>query len=541
MAKKSRVANTALNASAGMLAKLTGILSGFVMRTVFIHTIGIAYTGVSSLFTDILTILSFSELGISSAITYALYKPVAQEDHERTAMLMNFYRKAYRIVAAVVLCAGLCLVPFLHVLVPAGKIDESNPVIRDQILSQLTLIYILYVVNSAVSYLFIYKSALLTAHQENRYASQIQIIISVVRLAVECVILFAFSDYSWCFIVYLVAGILLTRTENVLISRAADRRYPQLSQHKDARLPREESKKIFRDIRALMIYKLSTTINSGLDSVIISAMFGSIWVAYVSNYRLVTTKLQMLINQFYNAVTPGVGNLAAQSDEDKQYRTFRTLLFFSFWILCFCCTSLVVLLNPFVEIWLGAEYVKSQLLVTVLVISVYFSSATHPVTSFRTSNGLFVEGRLRPVCMLVINIVLSVVLARWLGGSYGAEWGIIGVKLATIISSLLTLQWFDPWLVYRRVFRRPVSDYFKTFLCYTLVTAACAAVTYYLGALLPEFNRYARFAVLCVLCVVIPNGAVVLLFRKTREFQEVSAILVRFAGKLKKKFTRSAA
>lgn len=536
MAKKSRTVNTVLNASAGILTKVVGILSGFIMRTVFIHTIGIAYTGVSSLFTDILTILSFSELGISSAITYALYKPVAEEDHRRTAMLMNFYRKAYRIVAAVVLGAGLCLVPFLHILVPAGKIDESNPVIRDQIVGQLTLIYILYLVNSAVSYLFIYKSSLLTAHQEQRYASRVRIIISIVRLAVECVILFAFADYTWCFIVYLVAGIILTRTENVLISRTADRRYPQLEEYRDETLPKEERQRIFKDVRALMIYKLSTTINSGLDSVVISAMFGSIWVAYVSNYRLVTTRLQALLNQFYNSVTPSVGNLAAKSDPQRQHTTFRTLFFLSFWLLCFCCTSLVVLLNPFVELWLGAEYVKSQLLVAVLIFSVYLSSSTHPISSFRTSNGLFTQGRFRPVCMLVINVALSILLAWWLGGRYGAEWGIIGIKLATCISSLLTLQWYDPWLVYREVFKRPVSSYFRTFIYYTLVAVGCAALTWWLGSLLPEMNTFLRFFILCVLCAIIPNGAVVLLFRKTEEFRAVMVILGRFRDRLMRKF-----
>ncbi len=537
MAKKSRVANTALNTSAGILAKIINIFSGFIMRTVFIHTIGIAYTGVSSLFTDILTMLSFSELGISTAMTYALYKPVAQGDHRHTAMIMTFYKKAYRIVASAVLVLGLSLVPFLHILVPADKIDQSNPVVRDQILGQLTLIYILYVINSAVSYLFIYKSAILTAHQEQRYASRVQMIISLCRVAIECTILFVFSKYSFCFILYLIAGIILTRTENVIISRTADRLHPQIAECGDEELPEEERKKIFKDIRALMLYKFSSTINSSIDSVIISAMFGSIWVAYVSNYRLVTTKLSSLINQFYNSVTPSVGNLATESDENKQYTTFRTLLFTSFWLLCFCSTSLVVLLNPFVDIWIGSQYVKSQTLVVVLVASTYLSIFINPVTAFRTSNGLFVEGRFRPVAMLVINVILSVLMAHWLG-SYGAEWGIVGVKLATVIASLLTLQWFDPWLVYRHVFKRPFRDYLKTFALYTLITAGCAAVTYGLGSLLPDFNRYLRFALLCALCLVVPNGAVILLFRRTTEFKAFVTIIGRFAGRLKKKLCR---
>lgn len=536
MAKKSRVENVALNASAGITSKIVTILCNFIMRTVFIHTLGIAYTGVSSLFTDILTMISFAELGISSAITYALYKPVAQGDHEQVAKLMNFYKNAYRVVALVVLVAGLCVLPFLGIIVPIDKIDSSNPAIQNQIYGQLPLIYILYVVNSSISYLLIYKSALLTAMQQYRYASLVQIVFSVVRVIIECIILFAFNWTPWCFIIYLVANILLTRAQNAVVSYIATKKYPHLGQYRDAKLPKEEQKKLFKNIGALMIYKVATAINSSLDSIVISSMFGTMWVGYVSNYRLVTTNIQKLLNQFYNSVTPSVGNLAAEESDERQYKSFKSLFFLSFWMLCFCSTSFIVLLNPFIELWLGPEYIKSMYLVVVLVISAYFGSVIHPISTYRTTNGLFVQGRMRPVVMLILNIVLSFLLAWWLGGSYGEEWGIIGVKLATIISSLLTLQWFDPWIVYKHVFKKPVKDYLLLFAKYTLITAGSSAITYFLGALIPlEMNSYLRFILLCLLCVAVPNGIVVLLFRKTEEFQSIAAILKRLFGKLLKK------
>ncbi|MBE6758543.1 MAG: hypothetical protein E7554_00445 [Ruminococcaceae bacterium] len=535
MAKKSRVANVALNTTAGVASRLTGIICNFVMRTVFIHTLGIAYTGVSSLFTDVLTMLSFAELGISSAITYALYKPMAQGDTRKIAMLMNFYKSAYRKVALAVLAGGLCLLPVLKFIVPIDKIDSSNPALQEQIYGQLYIIYVLYVINSAVSYLLVYKSALLTAKQEYRYASFVQIAFYLIRMAVECALLFTFKSLPYCFIIYLVVNILLTRLQNYVVAVIADRHNPGLDEYRDEKLPKDEQSKLFKNIGALMIYKVSSAINASLDSIVISAMFGTIWVGLVSNYRMVTTNIQKLLNQFYNSVTSSVGNLAAQSGADKQYRSFRTLFFLSFWMLCFCSTSFIVLLNPFVEIWLGAEYVKSMYLVVVLVVSAYFSSVIHPISTFRSSNGLFVQGKFRPVAMLVINVGLSVVLAVWLG-SYGAEWGIVGIKLATIISSLLTLQWYDPWVVYRNVFNRSVSEYFRRFALYFLVTAGCAALTYFLGTLVPaDIGRTARFLILCLLCVVIPNAVVIVMFRKTEEFGDICAILGRIKSKLRRK------
>ena len=110
---ESRTRNVIRNTSAGIGVRLLSLLLNFVLKTVFIKVLGIQYTGVSSLFTDVLTILSFAELGIGSAITYALYKPVAENDDIQIAKLMNFYKNAYRYVAIVVLVAGIALVPFL--------------------------------------------------------------------------------------------------------------------------------------------------------------------------------------------------------------------------------------------------------------------------------------------------------------------------------------------------------------------------------------------------------------------------------------------
>ncbi|MBQ9994297.1 MAG: oligosaccharide flippase family protein, partial [Clostridia bacterium] len=332
MAKKSRSVNTLLNTMAGITAKSINIITGLIMRTVFIRTLGIEYAGISTLFTDILTALSFAELGISGAITFALYKPLAENDDRRVAALMNFYKRAYQIVAAVVLVAGLAVAPFLSVIV------KDVPNIKEDI----TLIYILYVINSAVSYLLVYKSTLLTAKQEQRYVSLIQIGISVARVIIESVILIVFRK----FLLYLIVGILLTRLQNALISRFASKRYSQLKELGDEKLPKEERRKLMGDVRALMLYKISNSLINGCDSVVISSFLGAGWVALVGNYTMVTYRVQNLINQFYNAANPSIGNLAAATNEERQYKTFQVLQFMSFWISCFCSTSFLVLLNP---------------------------------------------------------------------------------------------------------------------------------------------------------------------------------------------------
>ena len=144
-----------LNTLAGFVVKFATIISSFVTRTIFIRTLGIQYAGVSGVFTDILTVLSFAEMGIGSAIVYALYKPIAENDEPQIAKLMNAYKKIYSAIAATILVLGLCLIPFLKYI-----IKDVPDIVED-----IRLIYLLYLVNTASSYLLIYKSSFLTAAQ----------------------------------------------------------------------------------------------------------------------------------------------------------------------------------------------------------------------------------------------------------------------------------------------------------------------------------------------------------------------------------------
>lgn len=82
MKTDSRTLNSFKNITTGILGQffLTGI--SFINRTIFIYCLSSEYLGVNGLFTNILSLLSLAELGIGSAMTYALYYPLATKNYE---------------------------------------------------------------------------------------------------------------------------------------------------------------------------------------------------------------------------------------------------------------------------------------------------------------------------------------------------------------------------------------------------------------------------------------------------------------------------
>lgn len=539
-----------------MASKVLNIFTGFIMRSVFIATLGAEYTGISSLFTDLLHLLSFAELGISSAIAYSLYKPIAEGDNRKISALMQFYKSAYRIVALAVLVMGLAMIPFMDILVPAEKIGAE---VRDEVSKHLILIFMLYVANSAVSYLQVYKATLLSAHQERRKISWIQMIMAFVKLVVECAILLIMhkvvtENRIIIYLTYLIAGIIITRVTNGIISAYTTKRYPEVDYNTKERLSKEEKKKLYKDVGALMIYKVCHEVNVSLDSIITSAMFGTLYVGYVSNYRLVTNKVRVVIMQFFNSATPSLGNLAAEKDAEYQYKTFRSLQFMSFWVACFCATSFVALLNPFIYLWLrNAEFVLSLWLPIVLVAVFYSHIIMAPVNSLRTANGLFVQGKYRPIFLCVVNVAFSIGLGYLLGnGGKDPVMGIVGIKLATLISHIATSHWYDPMLIYKHVFKKPLKSYFITIGGQLVIAIGCGVITYGLGWLLfgsghptdgfagifPNMPLFVAFIIKGILCLVVPNAIVWLVYRKTEEYKHVSKVIKDFFGKLLNKLKK---
>jgi len=78
--KLERSKNAVRNIKAGLFSKIINLFGPFIVRTVFIYTLGAEYLGLNSLFSSILTVLSLSELGFGSAVVFSMYKAIADDD-----------------------------------------------------------------------------------------------------------------------------------------------------------------------------------------------------------------------------------------------------------------------------------------------------------------------------------------------------------------------------------------------------------------------------------------------------------------------------
>lgn len=514
---KSRLNAVAINTTIGIIQKIITVIANLAIQIIFVRSLGKQYAGISSLFTSVLTVLSFAELGIGTAITYNLYKPIAEKNTEQIGAYMNFYSTAYKIVAFVVITAGIICCPLLPYIV------KSVPDIKENIL----IIYLLFVADTAVSYIMVYKATFLNACQENYISSVVHTIVIVLKVIAISVLLILWKNYY----AYLIVTVILTFLQNLIISYIANRKYPFLKEMKKYHLKKEEKKRVYKDVYAMSLYKVSGTVLNGTDNIIISGGLGTSYVGLMSNYNMIIRQVYDVIIQFFSSVTSSIGNLSTENDIDYEHYIFETLNFISFWIFTFASISVFIIANPFIELCFGGQYVCTLAVLSVLVIDLYVKGMMNPVSAFRTSHGLFVQGKYRPLIMAIINITLSLILLKY--------FGLIGVFLATIISRIVTQVWFDPYIVYKYVFKRSPSIYLKKYIKWILTALLCAVVTFLLAEALP-FKSSLLFTIVMriLLCIVVPNIMIFLIYKKTYEFKKTiefgKSILKKIKNKIKK-------
>lgn len=300
-----RIKNSLKNIYSGLVGQILLLITNFVTRTVFIKLLGSTYLGVSGLFSNILSLLSLAELGVGQAIMFSLYKPIAENDTEKIHALMSIYKKVYRYVFLFVLVVGLALAPFLRYII--NDFDK---------IPNITIIYVMYVFYSASSYLFAYKTTLLTATQKNYIVNRTTYVFSLIMMTVQVVVLFLFRN----FIVYLLVQIVITISQNIYTAHKATTLYPGLKSKKVIPLEKTEKQSLVKNVKALMIYKIGTLALNSTDNILISSFVGIVKVGIYSNYTLICTSVTSFLSTIFGNLTASIGNLNAVETKKKRLK-----------------------------------------------------------------------------------------------------------------------------------------------------------------------------------------------------------------------------
>lgn len=507
--------NSFKNMFGSVLSNVITIIVGLVAQAVFIRILGTEYLGLNSLFANIISMLSIVELGMGSAIIYNMYKPIKENDHELIKSLMQYYKKAYLIITIVILVLGLVLIPFLQYLVDLDSVTININVY---------LVYILFLLDSVASYILSYKRSMLYANQKNYIINLIHVGYTLVLNISQLIILYFTRNFYY----YLIIKIICRLLENVIITLTVNKQYPFVNDKKVKKLDKKITKDITQKIKALFFHKIGGFVVLGTDNIIIAKMINLVTVGLYSNYYLIINAVQTVFTQVITSLTPGVGNLLVDGNKEKSYLTFKRIRFINFWLATFSATCVLVIMDSFIKIWLGNEYILARLVLFVLTFNLYQKLMRSTYQTFKEAAGIYYEDRFVPIVESVLNILFSILLCL--------KFGLAGIFMGTIISGLALWCFSYPKYVYKKLFNRRYLNYFMETFGYIVIFILISSSSYLLSNLL-HFSPIYDFIKNCLIGLIVPNIFLFLIYFRTDLFKYFyNLVISKIPSKLFKLF-----
>lgn len=493
-------------------ANSCNILFAFVLQKIITKNLGVEYVGLNSVFLNIIALLSVADLGIGVAISCHLYEPLKNNDTEKIKTLLKFYNKCFNVIAFVILILGIAVIPFLNFIVNQNEINGN-----------ITIYYLIYLIDTVLSYLLMYKRSIIQADQKAYVINIIHLFCILIMNSLQIIFLILMKSY----IVYLCLKVVFRLIENLIISYKANQLYPYLKDNNVKKIDSNTKNDIIKKVKALLFHKIGGFVVNSSDNLIITKILGLTVTGIYSYYSLIVNSLNSLFYQIFTSITGSLGNLIVEKSPEKSYIVYKRLLFFNAWTYMFFVSAYFSIIRPFITIWVGEQYLLDVSVLVIIVINFYLQGIRNTVNLFKDASGIFYEDRFMPIVEVIINLVVSIVCA--------IKFGLAGVLIGTIVSTLVVCIYGYPKYIYTPLFKKSRSCFLREHFKYFALAAIDLIVSYIIISLFHVNNSLLQCIVNGFIVVIIPNLINIICLRKTDEFIYYKKFLINIILKFQKR------
>lgn len=407
-----------LNAMIMFLCFAIQTIIGFLVRKVLLLELGDNVLGYNAVFSNVLTILNLTELGVGIAANSYLYKAFANEDYNLVTAISNILKKTYRYIMLAIIVLGVIISFFIPIIIPKA----NDPY------WYVYILYFLSLLSTVMSYLIAYKRTIIIADQKNYV---ITIIDSSCYLAIsilQLVFMFIYKSY----ILYLILNIVKFIISAIIIQIYSSKKYNYLDKYNDLDIEKKYQKKIIHQMKDIFVAKLGGAVFNGTDNIIISSLKGSIAAGLLSNYTLVTITIQNLLSQIFSSVQATIGKYMVVTNEEKSKLNIYNVSFFVAALMGTLVMECIIFILPnFISILFGSEYVLSNYIVFFLGLNIFLNTLLLAPNQIFTIYKLYKFDKYIIIASATLNITISVILVNF--------YGIVGALIGTTITLLIYL------------------------------------------------------------------------------------------------------
>ncbi len=474
---------------------LTSLLS-IVVRKYFTVYLSVELLGVEGLFSNIVAMLSLAELGISSIVSYSLYRELAANNRKEINILMNIYRYIYTIIGLFVLVISVSLFPFLSYIV------------KDTSLSwfYVQFVYVIQIGTILSSYFLAYRRTLLVADQKDYICIRIDMFSNICTNVLRLLAIIWLHSY----VIYSILGLIFNIVANLIITKQVKKQYSFIHNTK-VTLQEIKNRKFLTDVKNILVQKIAGFIYGGADAIFLSSLLGIRVTGLFANYQLIDKGIFSIMYKALQGVVPSIGSLIHEGNSAKTLQIFWMLDFFYLIFAGYISAIYAILFQPFMKLFFGNEFLLPESVILMMSLNVFTMVQFENMCNFRGAVGMFEKDRNMivlsalvkfPIAILAIRFlgVTGLILASWLG------WFFIGYGRLRIVFDYIIKE-------------QNKIEYLLKHLRWSLVEVLVIFVLYLLLNYINFYDNYLQLVLSSMLLFMFLTIANVTIFYRTEEFK----------------------
>ncbi len=518
MDKKRGIKNVAVS----IIFKIAILVVSILVKRYLIQYAGDKVNGLNALYLSIIGFLSVAELGVGSAITFCMYKPIVNGENDKVSALYHLFTKLYLIIGAIIAAAGLIIMPLLPYFIADYQTLDVN----------VYLTFGLMLISVVITYLFSSKISLINAYKNNYVTTTINSFGQLLQYGLQIVVLIFTQSFIW----YLVCRIIAAAVQWVITEIVSRKKYKEIIINKQ-KVDIETRKEVTKNVKAMFMHKIGSVLVNTADSIIISAFIGSVILGHYSNYIAIMSAMTGVITLFFSPLTSVIGHMCAEENKEKIIKYNNFFHAFNFIIGTVFFLGYFGIIDNVITIFFGGGRELLKSVSFVITLNYFIQFMRQSTLLFRDATGTFYYDRWKPLFEGLLNIGLSIAFIYLFKFAFGEDFAIVGVIVSTIITNMFICHIVEPHVLYKYAFATSTKKYYLTnYLCIAMFAAALVALNF---CLQNQFeSQWVELVVngsIAVAISVVPCAVVVAVNKDFRFY--IKNIFIKIKNKFKRKST----
>lgn len=414
--KKNKFISTAYTAIINTINSAISVILGLIFSKLLLLNYGSEMNGFISSITQFVSFFTILEGGFTTAAIVSIYQPLLNKKYDEVNDILYTAKVKYlrigTIISILVLLLGSIYLLFIEI---------QLPYLHSFILIIICLLQTFLSISIESKYNILFsgdnKEYIITFLK--LIARLIGWIISIVFIILKFNIILVYSTY------------LITSILNIVLIRKKEQKDYTFVKYNGKNVPEK-----IKGTNDLMLQKIANTVFNSTDIILISIIINFAMASVYSVYNLIYRSITQITRSFVASPFNSLGQLLNSSDKNHKKIIEISTIYDQF-----CVTVVTIILTitaictiPFIKLYIDGvvdiNYIDSYLVL------LFFSNSFFQLNNQSSSSIINAAGNFKyqnKICVLsaIINIVLSIILAKYIG--------IYGILLGSLVSYVIIM------------------------------------------------------------------------------------------------------